>query len=496
MAQYSTSKSSGAPAAQRESTPTGSERINGRHISQETPRHGDGLDEVRLGTKLLHNQKTLTVDPTVKKLQQRLSELGYAPSMKADGVFGPATERVVKDLQSRFSIKADGIVGEQFMKVLDAAWAERTRRIAASIPSHSHSASEPAAESAREGKRSGGVAVASAAAGIAKQSKTAGTSLTTGTGECIGPSALCHILNYERGINADPADRGNRPKSIPKDPHKPDEPVLTITNMGITADFFNDWLKKNGRPQITNAATMNATLRALDTVEVGKIYQEMLLERHKLNTLPPKLTFMMVDWVTNSGTRAIKMLQEAVGVAPDGKLGPSTIAAVNAVDCDTLMQRLREVRDADYERIAKLPGQKKNLPGWQDRLKATMHTVDSATTHKMVEHYRQNGLQGWDILDSVRYADVVLRQPPKGSQHDKSMYTMTRVLQERLNEFFGDSAIKVDGVFGAHTAQAIEKFRAHWRILKHNQSDRTWDSECQEYLDLAVKKATPQLAKR
>ncbi|MPZ66240.1 MAG: hypothetical protein GEU83_12225, partial [Pseudonocardiaceae bacterium] len=50
--------------------------------------------------------------PAVRDLQ-RLMNLVYPAysTLAVDGVFGPATERVMREFQRRSSIKADGIVG-------------------------------------------------------------------------------------------------------------------------------------------------------------------------------------------------------------------------------------------------------------------------------------------------------------------------------------------------------------------------------------------------
>ena len=55
----------------------------------------------------------------VRKLQQRLKELGYYPG-ECDGAFGPGTLESVKLFQSQHGLEADGIAGESTRAALYA----------------------------------------------------------------------------------------------------------------------------------------------------------------------------------------------------------------------------------------------------------------------------------------------------------------------------------------------------------------------------------------
>lgn len=55
--------------------------------------------------------------PLVKKLQQKLAELGYAPGA-ADGIFGQKTEAAVLKFQTDHHLDIDGIVGDQTWNAL------------------------------------------------------------------------------------------------------------------------------------------------------------------------------------------------------------------------------------------------------------------------------------------------------------------------------------------------------------------------------------------
>ena len=53
----------------------------------------------------------------VKKLQERLNQLGFDCG-KADGIFGPKTQKAVKQFQKTFLLTQDGIVGPKTFDVL------------------------------------------------------------------------------------------------------------------------------------------------------------------------------------------------------------------------------------------------------------------------------------------------------------------------------------------------------------------------------------------
>lgn len=79
---------------------------------------------------------------------------------------------------------------------------------------------------------------------------------------------------------------------------------------------------------------------------------------------------MLIDWAWMSGvTTPVKHIQKLVGVTVDGKLGPMTLAAINAADPYTLWTKLHDDRDAYYYRIVQRdPVKKKFLRGWRNRL--------------------------------------------------------------------------------------------------------------------------------
>lgn len=54
----------------------------------------------------------------VKALQQKLGQLGF--DVEADGIFGNATDKTVRELQALFGYTVDGIVGDGTTGLIDA----------------------------------------------------------------------------------------------------------------------------------------------------------------------------------------------------------------------------------------------------------------------------------------------------------------------------------------------------------------------------------------
>ena len=63
-----------------------------------------------MSSALLRLAKPPDSGPKVRGLQERLKALGYDPGT-IDGVFGPSTERAVKQFQHDHALAADGVVG-------------------------------------------------------------------------------------------------------------------------------------------------------------------------------------------------------------------------------------------------------------------------------------------------------------------------------------------------------------------------------------------------
>lgn len=71
----------------------------------------------RLGDRMLYLRSPMTRGDDVTALQHRLGSLGFDAGY-VDGIFGPATERAVRDFQMNQGVTADGVVGPDTIAAL------------------------------------------------------------------------------------------------------------------------------------------------------------------------------------------------------------------------------------------------------------------------------------------------------------------------------------------------------------------------------------------
>ena len=154
------------------------------------------------------------------------------------------------------------------------------------------------------------------------------------------------VLNHEGGVSNDKHDHGG------------------LTNYGVTQKVYDDFCKVTGREQkpVTEIA-MN---------EVEAIYGGYWKDA-SCSYMPDPLDLLVFDCAVNSGAgRAIKMLQDVLGVDADGICGKQTLAALHddivAIGLHEICTMYLDNREAFYVSIVqKNPTQKKFLQGWLNR---------------------------------------------------------------------------------------------------------------------------------
>lgn len=109
-------------------------------------------------------------------------------------------------------------------------------------------------------------------------------------------------------------------------------------------------------------------LKAIDAKDYERVVQKFWdrWQADKINN--QSIAEILVDWVWTSGSHGIEIPQKLLGVTPDGKVGPKTLAALNGQVPSVIFARIKEARAAFYNRIAlRNPTQKKWLKGWLNR---------------------------------------------------------------------------------------------------------------------------------
>lgn len=155
-------------------------------------------------------------------------------------------------------------------------------------------------------------------------------------------ACLSFVLRSEGGYSDDPADPGG------------------ATNHGITQATFSAWLHRHG--------SADRSVRTVTPDEVSAIYRADYWDAVRGDDLPAGVDYAVFDFAVNSGvSRAAIYLQEIVGVDPDGKIGPLTLAAVAKDDPTYLITKLCAMRLGFLKRLSTWPRFGK---GWTNRVNA------------------------------------------------------------------------------------------------------------------------------
>ena len=138
-------------------------------------------------------------------------------------------------------------------------------------------------------------------------------------------AALAAVLQHEGGFVNHPQDPGG------------------ATNRGITQATYDLWRVDHQLPK--------ASVKTITPAEVMAIYKKRYWDAVQGDKLPSGLDYCLFDFAVNSGaSRAARYLQEAIGVTADGKIGPNTLDAIEAVPTQALIQAVCNMRLAFLKR--------------------------------------------------------------------------------------------------------------------------------------------------
>lgn len=145
--------------------------------------------------------------------------------------------------------------------------------------------------------------------------------------------AFKQMLKSEGGFTDDERDNGNKLPDGRKG----------STMLGVTQ--FN-WEQHVGH-QVTHD-----DMRQLTPTDVEPLYKKKYWDVVRADELPSGIDYMVFDMGVNAGPgRSIKLLQTAVGVTADGGFGPMTMAAVQAIDPVTLIERFSAEKIVFYRSL-------------------------------------------------------------------------------------------------------------------------------------------------
>lgn len=141
------------------------------------------------------------------------------------------------------------------------------------------------------------------------------------------PTCLAFTLQHEGAWSNDPRDPGG------------------CTMQGITLPSFQQW------KQICTLGCDD--LRAITPSDVQAFYLAMQWQPLDAQNLPLGVDLMVFDAGVNMGIgRSAKILQQQIGVADDGVIGPATMTAVLAVEPATLIASLASAQTVFYHALA------------------------------------------------------------------------------------------------------------------------------------------------
>lgn len=134
--------------------------------------------------------------------------------------------------------------------------------------------------------------------------------------------AFQRLIGHEGGFQADPNDRGNWTTG------KIGQGELRGTKFGISAMSYP-----------------GEDIRNLTLDRAKAIYRRDFWGPAGCDAVPDAVKFDLFDMAVNSGpVTAIKTLQRAAGVTPDGLLGPITLQALNSIPGPRLVARFNGQR--------------------------------------------------------------------------------------------------------------------------------------------------------
>src|SRR5829696_5104608 len=125
--------------------------------------------------------------------------------------------------------------------------------------------------------------------------------------------------------------------------HHPRDPG-GATKFGITRETLS---RVRGRPVSIE------DVRELTSAEAAAIYRWLYWDVVRADELPPGLDLAVFDLAVNSGpARAVRMLQNVLGVTVDGIVGPETLKAAWQNDPAETIRRLTRARLGFLGRLA------------------------------------------------------------------------------------------------------------------------------------------------
>jgi lysozyme family protein len=116
-----------------------------------------------------------------------------------------------------------------------------------------------------------------------------------------------------------------------------------MTNLGVTKRVWEEWVGRESNEK---------EMRSLTPEMVAPLYKRKFWDACKCDELPTGVDYLVFDFAVNAGPgRSAKILQTAIGVTPDGGIGPITLAAVKAQDPVELIEKFSQAKEDFYRSL-------------------------------------------------------------------------------------------------------------------------------------------------
>lgn len=158
-------------------------------------------------------------------------------------------------------------------------------------------------------------------------------------------ASLAAVLKSEGGNDDDPADHGGR------------------TSRGITQREYDAWCREHNWP---HGDVWQATDEAVAAIYHDEYWNPWC------DSMPKGLDYLYFDMAVNAGPhRAAVLLQRALGVTADGRIGPITRQALRISDARGLIEKYSIAKENFYRSLH----QPKFLKGWLNRVRSVRATA-------------------------------------------------------------------------------------------------------------------------
>ena len=120
-----------------------------------------------------------------------------------------------------------------------------------------------------------------------------------------------------------------------------------MTNLGVTRQAWEMYV---------GHSVEEADIRALTPDKVAPFYQKAYWDKAKCDVLPSGVDYAVFDIAVHSGVaRAVRILQQALGLVDDGILGPNTLAALNGKNIRDLIKKICDIRMTFLQHLSTWP---------------------------------------------------------------------------------------------------------------------------------------------